>query len=747
MAAVLDFLNSKRRVFLLLGDTGSGKSTFCKQFLLNLWRDYKQGGRIPIFVDLRDIERPQDDLIVTRLQEYGFSDANCRELLQQRQVVLICDGYDESRLTTSLYTKKLCQLDVKMIITCRNTYLGRDYQGRFYPLGNDKYDNKCYELFEEATIVPFSESNIQDYIKQHILDLSDQALSDNSVVPSYDDIWEKLSAVPNLMKLASNPFLLSLALGALPLLSVDTLDPTKNKATRLLLFDRFVEGWIGINKCRLQESNLDPEARSTFYILLDKGFSKCVKNFSKKLAEAMHEHQRGRLVVKFSQRQNKAWKVEFFGSKIDSTLLREASLLLRDGILHWFIHDSLFHYFRSLEVFDPDESDDDDDFDGGGDDSHGSGGGSFSNGGQGVSDNNDSNDHAPGANSVSASNSGGSTGSSSGSFGGRSGSSGGSAGSFDGNAGSDGSNSGSVDSNGGPTGGNSYLVDRGIDSGSSHDVSGNGECPRQDKDGYRSRRRLNTNKSRISTASDPLSKENFLEDPDVLEFLVERARSDSRFKKRLLSTIEQSKLSLVPRLAAANAITILVKSGESIDSLDLDGVFVPSETQLAMVYTAEASGKSLIDTINNIIDLANLDPDNKTDAATIHGNRSATPSPESDDPVMEDIDIRELCEKVAESMAKACTEKNLVVVPSWTTPSLSSLTASAPNFAPNSASGITLMRNNSMPSGGRSNPKSDDATHGSTSPAEAHGGFSSRKLRSDRKPVLELMVAMDEPER
>ncbi|KAF9125324.1 His Kinase A domain containing protein [Mortierella sp. 14UC] len=172
-----------------------------------------------------------------------------------------------------------------------------------------------------------------------------------------------------------------------------------------------------------------------------------------------------------------------------------------------------------------------------------------------------------------------------------------------------------------------------------------------------------------------------------------------------------------------------------------------SETQQAMVYSAEASGKSLIDTINNIIDLANLDPDNNTDTQTIHGNRAATPSPESDEPVMEEIDIRELCERVAESMAKACTDKNLVVIPSWTKPSLSSLTSSAPNSAPNSATGITVMRTNSMPSSSRSIPVSDDATNGSTSPAETNGGFSSRKLRSDRKPVLELMVAMDEPER
>ncbi|KAF9103041.1 His Kinase A domain containing protein [Mortierella sp. GBA35] len=166
-----------------------------------------------------------------------------------------------------------------------------------------------------------------------------------------------------------------------------------------------------------------------------------------------------------------------------------------------------------------------------------------------------------------------------------------------------------------------------------------------------------------------------------------------------------------------------------------------SETQLAMVYSAEASGKSLIDTINNIIDLANLDPDNNNGTQTIHGNRATTPSPESDEPVMEEVDVRELCERVAESMAKACTDKNLIVIPSWTKPSLSSLTS-----APNSASGITVMRTNSLPSGGRSNHMSDEA-NGSTSPAETHSSFSSRKLRSDRKPVLELMVAMDEPER
>ncbi|KAF9920854.1 His Kinase A domain containing protein [Linnemannia zychae] len=172
-----------------------------------------------------------------------------------------------------------------------------------------------------------------------------------------------------------------------------------------------------------------------------------------------------------------------------------------------------------------------------------------------------------------------------------------------------------------------------------------------------------------------------------------------------------------------------------------------SETQLAMVYSAEASGKSLIDSINNIIDLANLDPDSNTSTKAIHGNRATTPSPENDEPVMEEVDIRDLCEKVAESMAKACTDKNLIVIPSWTKPSLSSLSTPTSSSVPTSATGVTVMRTNSMPASGRGMSVSDDAANGSTSPAETHSGFSSRKLRSDRKPVIELMVAMDEPER
>ncbi|KAF9194920.1 His Kinase A domain containing protein [Haplosporangium sp. Z 11] len=167
-----------------------------------------------------------------------------------------------------------------------------------------------------------------------------------------------------------------------------------------------------------------------------------------------------------------------------------------------------------------------------------------------------------------------------------------------------------------------------------------------------------------------------------------------------------------------------------------------SETQLGMVASAEASGKNLIDTINNIIDLAKLDPDSQN----INGDRSSTPSPEEEEPLLEEVDIRELCERVAESMANTCTDKNLVVMPSWTKPSLSSLSSSVPVPSPVSASSIPAPRSIPVQCSNRIIPLSDEAINGYASSADSQSVFPLRKLRPDSKAVLELMVAVDEPE-
>ncbi|KAF8944453.1 hypothetical protein BGZ47_004198 [Haplosporangium gracile] len=92
LKTVLEFLESKRQVMLVLGDSGSGKSTFNRHLEHRLWTDYKQGGPIPLFINLPAIDRPDQDLIAKQLKANNFSDDQIQEMKQHRQFFLICDG-------------------------------------------------------------------------------------------------------------------------------------------------------------------------------------------------------------------------------------------------------------------------------------------------------------------------------------------------------------------------------------------------------------------------------------------------------------------------------------------------------------------------------------------------------------------------------------------------------------------------------------------------------------------------------
>ncbi|KAF9930714.1 hypothetical protein BGZ67_005688 [Mortierella alpina] len=67
----------------------------------------------------------------------------------------------------------------------------------------------------------------------------------------------------------------------------------------------------------------------------------------------------------------------------------------------------------------------------------------------------------------------------------------------------------------------------------------------------------------------PLSWKNLVLEPSILHFLVERVQQESLFKKQLLKLIELSKNFPKAHRAAANAITILVRSGHQFNGADL----------------------------------------------------------------------------------------------------------------------------------------------------------------------------------
>ncbi|KAG9063878.1 hypothetical protein KI688_003992 [Linnemannia hyalina] len=347
---VQEFLASERQVMLVLGDSGAGKSTFNLELERTLWNDYKDHGPIPLFINLAFIDNPAHDLIEKQLQFLNFSEDQIRELKLQSRLVLICDGYDESQLKVNIHSTNQFnqpgQWKVKIVISCRTQYLGKDYRSRFQPQSVDRYQRTATNLFQEAVVAPFSKKQIEDYVTRYV-----------PLEPRLwlvDDYIRMLTTVPKLIELVSNPFLLTLALEALPVVVEPHQDFLTVRVTRVQLYDTFVVHWLDVNKRRLDSSTLSAKDRVVFDRLLEAGFTSMGIDYSIRLALAIFDKQDRNPVIHYVQLKDKnTWKAEFFGQDPEVRLLQESSPLTRSGSRFQFLHRSILEYFFSRTIYDP----------------------------------------------------------------------------------------------------------------------------------------------------------------------------------------------------------------------------------------------------------------------------------------------------------------------------------------------------------------------------------------------------------
>ncbi|KAF9544039.1 WD_REPEATS_REGION domain-containing protein [Mortierella hygrophila] len=455
---VLEFLASERQVMLILGDSGSGKSTFNRHLEHQLWTDYKQGGRIPLFINLPAIDRPDQDMIAKQLIANNFSDDQIQEMKQHRQFILICDGYDESQQLVNLHRTNMLnqpgQWDTKMVISCRTQFLGPSYIGGFRPLPTDRYASGSKDLFQEAVIAPFSKEQIEKYIKLYVQDPQTALLFQDQAVWSEKKYMDKLTTIPNIKDLVKNPFLLTLALEALPRMVASNNDLSSIRVTRVGLYDMFVEQWLETNLLRLHMSALSKEELTAFKSLVEGDFIVCGINYLLRLSAEIFLEQGGNPVVRYTHIHDKnTWKAAFFGTDPGVKLLREASPLMRTGDQYRFVHRSMLEYFLSRVIYNPAKVDERD---------------------------------------------------------------------FD----------------------------------SAVEIA-----------------------SPVSLSSDtngPLFQRNLLKEPSIIQFLCDRVRLHPDFEQHLLSVIYQSKTDSSVIIAAANAITILVRAGALFNGADLRGIKIPS---------------------------------------------------------------------------------------------------------------------------------------------------------------------------
>jgi WD40 repeat protein len=359
MEKSLEFLESHRQVLLLLGDSGAGKSTFSLQLEHTLWKEYKRGSYIPLYINLPTIDNPEQDLIAKELRYQNFSEDQIQDLKLHRQFIVICDGYDESQLKTNLHTTNQFnqpgQWNTKMVVSCRSQYLGQDYRSRFQPQSTNHYTHAIPDLMLEAVIAPFSRVQIGQYVEQYVKALSVHNAPQDRPAWTKDEYMERLTKIPKLIELVSNPFLLTLALEALPEVVGSRKDLSAIRISRVQLYDGFVNNWLEVNKRRLESSTLSEDERLAFDLILEDDFLYHGIQFQKDLAAAIYEKQGGQRVIKYIHlHDSSTWKSSFFSSTDAHTkLLRESSTVTRSGSFFRFIHQSLLEYFYSRTVYDP----------------------------------------------------------------------------------------------------------------------------------------------------------------------------------------------------------------------------------------------------------------------------------------------------------------------------------------------------------------------------------------------------------
>ncbi|KAF9345969.1 hypothetical protein BGX26_002555, partial [Mortierella sp. AD094] len=347
---VKGFLSSDHKVMLLLGDSGGGKSTFNRQLECDVWEAYKKKeGRIPLFISLPTIDKPEQDLITKHLRKAEFTEPQIRELKDYRKFILICDGYDESQQTHNLYmSNRLNQVgewSAQMVISCRSEYLGLDYQDRFQPADRT---SQVEPALQEAVIAPFSMDQIQEYIRKYV--------SATRPLWQVKDYLKALNLIPSLQDLAKNPFMLTLSLEVLPRIVNQEQNLSAVRVTRVALYDQFVEQWLERGKKRLVgKKDLSYQEKKVFESLSDDGFAQNGVAFLKALAVAMYERQAGNPVVEYSPfRDQMTWKEDFFSREDEKQqLLREACPLTRSGNQYRFIHKSLLEYCVARAIFEP----------------------------------------------------------------------------------------------------------------------------------------------------------------------------------------------------------------------------------------------------------------------------------------------------------------------------------------------------------------------------------------------------------
>ncbi|KAF0529281.1 NACHT domain-containing protein [Gigaspora margarita] len=347
--AVNNLLTSKRKkVLLLLGSGGTGKSTFNRYFARRLWECAKNDmtQSIPLFIALAPLEgliNKNRDFIEAYLREKGNLSSDQIKELRNRKFVFILDGYDEivererHCYDSNMFTE---WKNAKIIISCRPEYLDEGSRERFWPKENGK------KGFQELILTPFSWVEIEQYIKNYV-DYSKK--NGSQLLWDADRYIQEIKAISQIEELVCNPVLLKIILTILP----DLRKSGTSQINRIVLYEEFIKKWFERAQERLQKIQLKKEEREEFDRLKVDFTEHCLR-FGKEFAFKMFVDN-NKVVVDYdpiNEKITSEW-AKFLGNEdVKLLLIRFNMPLFRRGNQYWFFHKSLRDYLISCALLD-----------------------------------------------------------------------------------------------------------------------------------------------------------------------------------------------------------------------------------------------------------------------------------------------------------------------------------------------------------------------------------------------------------
>lgn len=333
-----------RQGLLILGDYGTGKTTFLQRFAAYQAQEFLREPdtqRCPVLLYLKDFPGGIDAraLLLAISDAVGDPGVNrnlVERLLRRGRFLLLLDGFDEMGLQVDARTRRTAFVSLfklmllpgaKVIISGRPGYFPSWQElESVLDLVGGTLGNVGELRVEALTIAPFDDDQIEKYLHSFQWNESDLTLS---------RIKEVIRRVYNLRELAERPFLLDLIVKTIPVLDkyeLQEISPGR-------LYEVYTERWLSREY-----------AKGEFRWLIQRSEKKA---FMVELAWQMLV--RGSLRIHFSELAD--WVRSYFSVANPETIdylaqdIRTCSFLSRDDEGHYaFVHRSFMEFFVGLRL-------------------------------------------------------------------------------------------------------------------------------------------------------------------------------------------------------------------------------------------------------------------------------------------------------------------------------------------------------------------------------------------------------------